>query len=107
MFYPILATFGFSRQTSIVVDLDSLPGRKQIFSSLQRSQAVSGVHPASGSNGTGVLSHGEYSRGMNFTTYLHPELNNKSSTLLPMYVFMAQRGTFFLYVISVTFLLIG
>jgi hypothetical protein len=31
MFYPISATFGFSRQNFIVVDLDSVPGRKEIF----------------------------------------------------------------------------
>jgi hypothetical protein len=57
----------------------------------------------------GGFSHGKYSRGMNITTYLHLELRfriTKAVTLLPIYVFVVQRGTALLFAINVTFLLI-
>jgi hypothetical protein len=93
MLYPVSATFGFSRQTFIAVDLDSFPGRKDNFSSLQRAQTNSGVYTASFSKGTEVLFHVENSQGMNFTTYLHLELRfriTKALTILSIYVFMVQ-----------------
>jgi hypothetical protein len=66
------------------------------FSLLQNVHTSSGVHPASSSVGSRVLSKGKNSQGMKLTTHLYLVLMLRISgaiLLLPMLAFMVWTGT--------------
>ena len=68
-----------------------IPGTDKRFFFSKTRQTGSGAHPASCSMGIGVIS-----RGMKLTTHLHlvPWLRMSGTVrLLPLYTFMARKGT--------------